>query len=87
MAQQVKDPALSLLWLGLLLWHGFVPWPGNFCMPPVGLKRKKIIICLQLKKQIKVSYKEQNKIKFQPNFELLPNFESWANAAHCHFNL
>ena len=24
MAQQVKDPVLSLLW------HGFNPWPGNF---------------------------------------------------------
>ena len=24
-AQQVKDPAL------LLLWQGFNPWPGNFC--------------------------------------------------------
>ena len=23
MAQQIKDPALSLLWLGLLLWHEF----------------------------------------------------------------
>ena len=21
----IKDPALSLLWLGLLLWHGFIP--------------------------------------------------------------
>ena len=26
MAQWVKDPGLSLLWLGC---H---PWPGNFCM-------------------------------------------------------
>ena len=29
MAQQVKDPALSLLQLGFLLWLGFDPWPGN----------------------------------------------------------
>ena len=28
-AQWVKDPALSLLWLWLLLWQGFNPWPGN----------------------------------------------------------
>ena len=27
MAQQLKDLALSLLW------HGFDPWPGNFCVP------------------------------------------------------
>ena len=31
--QQVKDLALSLRWLGLLLWHRFNLWPGNFCMP------------------------------------------------------
>ena len=31
-AQQVKDLAWSLLWLGLLLWLGFDPWPGNFHM-------------------------------------------------------
>ena len=30
---QVKDPALSLLWLGWLLWYRFNPWPGNFHMP------------------------------------------------------
>ena len=34
--QQVKDPALSLKWLGLLLWHGFDPWSGNFHMPKKG---------------------------------------------------
>ena len=27
----VKDLALSLLWLRLLLWLKFHPWPGNFC--------------------------------------------------------
>ena len=32
MAQQVKDLASSLLWLWLLLWRGFDPWPGNFGM-------------------------------------------------------
>ena len=40
MAHQVKDPALSLLWLRLQLWCGFNPWPRNFCMPWVSLKRK-----------------------------------------------
>ena len=29
-AQEVKDPALSLLWLRSLLWHGFDPCPRNF---------------------------------------------------------
>ena len=32
MAPQIKDLALSLLWLWLLLWCGFDPWPRNFCM-------------------------------------------------------
>ena len=38
---QVKDLALSLQWLGLLLWHRFYPWSRNFCMPVVLPKRKK----------------------------------------------
>ena len=40
-AQWAKDPVLSLLWLWLLLWHGFDPWPGNFCMLQAGPKKKK----------------------------------------------
>ena len=32
LAQQVKDLALSLLWLGLLQFE-FDPWSRNFCMP------------------------------------------------------
>ena len=32
MVQQVRDLALSLLWLWLLLRHRFVPWPWNFHM-------------------------------------------------------
>lgn len=34
MAQQVKDPAL------LLLWQGFDPWPGNFHVPRVKKGRR-----------------------------------------------
>ena len=41
MKQQVKDPVLSLQQLGLLLWCGFNPWPGNFHMPWVQKKKKK----------------------------------------------
>ena len=33
MVQQVKYQVVSLQWLGLLLWHEFDPWPGNFHMP------------------------------------------------------
>ena len=32
MTQQVKDPALSPLWLWLLLWLRFDPWPENLCL-------------------------------------------------------
>lgn len=27
--QELKDPVLSLHWLGPLLWHRFDPWPGT----------------------------------------------------------
>ena len=40
-AQQVKDLALLLLWLGSLLWHKFNHWPQNFCMLRVQQKKKK----------------------------------------------
>ena len=29
-AQCIRDSALSLQWLGSLLWHRFDPWPGKF---------------------------------------------------------
>ena len=32
-AQWATVPALTLLWLRLLQWHGLDPWPRNFCMP------------------------------------------------------
>ena len=41
MAQWIKDQTLSLLWLGLQLWHWFSPWPGNFCMLGVQPKKNK----------------------------------------------
>ena len=40
MSQQVKDLALSLLWLWLLLKRGFNPWPGNFWRLWIQLKTK-----------------------------------------------
>ena len=39
-AQQVKDTALSLLWLGSLLWRGFYPWPREL-LPTLGMAKKK----------------------------------------------
>ena len=43
MAQWVKDSALSLQWLGSLLWHEFNPWPRSFHMLRVWQKKKKAI--------------------------------------------
>ena len=40
-AQQFGDPVLSLLWLGMLPWLRFHPWPTYFCMPWVQKKKKK----------------------------------------------
>ena len=39
-AQKVKDLALSLLWLGLMLWHRFDSRPWNLCMLWVLAKKK-----------------------------------------------
>ena len=39
--QSVKDLALSPLWFGSLLRHGFDPWPRNFHMPQVQPKKTK----------------------------------------------
>ena len=41
--QRIKDPTLSLQWLGSLLWHGFDPWPGNFHMLHRQSKKKRWI--------------------------------------------
>ena len=47
MVQWVKDLVLflqqlrSLLWLRLLLWRRFDPWPGNFHMLQAWSKKKK----------------------------------------------
>ena len=40
MVQCVKNLALSLQWLGLLLWCGFDPWPKNFHMPQAQPKKR-----------------------------------------------
>ena len=42
-AQQVKDLALSPLW------HGFDPWPWNFCMPQAQPEKRK-----EKRKEIKI---------------------------------
>ena len=41
MVQQIKDPVLSLLWLGSKIRCSFDPWPGNFHMPWAQSKEKK----------------------------------------------
>ena len=41
MAQWVKYLALLLLWLSLLLWHRFNPWPQNLHATGTGKKNFK----------------------------------------------
>lgn len=38
---RIKDPALLQLWPRSQLWLEFDPWPKNFYMPQVWLKKKK----------------------------------------------
>ena len=40
MVSWVKDPVLSLWWLGSLLWHQLDPWPREFLYAPVWPKIK-----------------------------------------------
>ena len=44
MAQGIKDLALLLPWLWLLLCCWFNPWPENFCMLQVRPKKEKCIL-------------------------------------------
>ena len=41
LVQWVKDPVLSLQWLGLPVSHRFSPWPENFCMLRAWSKQNK----------------------------------------------
>ena len=45
-AQWVKHLVVLLLWLGTLLWHGFDPWPRNFCMTQAWPKKNASYPCL-----------------------------------------
>ena len=49
-SQSIKNPALSLQWLGSLLRRGLDPWPRNFHMPQAG---PKIIISFKVKAKYK----------------------------------
>ena len=40
----VKDLALSLLWLRLLLWLGFSPWPRNLLHASGKARKKKVAV-------------------------------------------
>ena len=46
-AERAQDLALSLPWLGQLLWLRFDPWPMNFCMqrvlPKTNKQKQKVI--------------------------------------------
>ena len=48
--QQVRDPALSVHQLGPLLWFGFNPRPGNFCMLWAQPKKSHKLLYIKKKK-------------------------------------
>ena len=50
MVHLVKELALSLLWLRLLLWHRFDPWTQNFCMPRAQPKVKSMLSDIPVKR-------------------------------------
>ena len=52
MLQQVKDLVLSLLWLGLLLWLRFDPWPETSMCCGHGQKKRRTKQILELKNLI-----------------------------------
>ena len=56
MTQWIKDLTLSLLWLRLLLWRRFNPWPRNFHTPWVQPKQA------NKKKKVKRELTEWEKI-------------------------
>ena len=73
MLQWVKDPALSLQQLRLLLWLGFKPWPGNFHMPWEHPKQKKQKIHINIS-SLRFSVIFENTRVLNPNsLEILKN--------------
>ena len=54
MAQWVKDPALSWLWLWLLLWQGFNPDPGTLHAAGAAKKKKKKRTTLEVHVKIQI---------------------------------
>lgn len=63
---QVKDPVLSLKWLGSLLWHGLDLWPGNFHVPLAWSKKKngqRIWIDIFSKEYIQISNRYMKRCK------------------------
>ena len=83
MAQRVKDPVSSLLWLELLLWHRRDPWPRNFCLsghsthPPNTVKNM-----ITKKKAIGVPVVAQwltNPTRNQEVAGLIPALAQWVN--------
>ena len=65
-AQQVKDPALTLLWLGLQLWHGCDPWPGNFCMPQEWPKKENWKTLCQPNKNMSIETQHCPSLRVRP---------------------
>lgn len=68
MAQWAEDLALSLRWLGSLLWQVFHSWPGNFHR------------CSQKKKKV-ISEAGESRTESRPWQEKVPLLRSWREGA------
>lgn len=85
-AQQAKDPALSLPWLGLLLWYGFDPRPGEL-LYAVGMAKTffslKIINC----RHQHASKNQRQSSNSQSNFLSREGFLSFRSYYRCKYNV
>ena len=63
MVQWVKNLALSLQWLGSLLWHRFDSWPGNFHTSRAWPKKKifKGIQCVLMEMRLTGKIKQERR--------------------------
>ena len=75
-AQQGKDLALSVLWLGSLSWPRFCPWAQNFCMPWARPKNKaKNPMCMN---HIILKKRRLN-TSFEGIFKIQSKFHQWSS--------
>ena len=71
LVQWVKDPALSLQWLMLLLWCWFDCQPRNFCTAKKKKKKKKKKRMGRIKQQLKYLNRHDSQMQFMDSHWIL----------------